>query len=590
MELSAIYHRPESEYAYLYKDKKLHIRIRTKKGDIESITLHYGDPFIFMEEFYQDTKKMAKITSDALFDHWQVEVSVDFARIQYLFELKDTEGQSILYGDKGCVENSLENLHAIGNGFKLPYLHEIDACQVPDWVSNTVWYQIFPERFANGNTRLNPEGTLDWDSSITPNSDDFFGGDLQGIVDHLDYLQDLGITGLYLCPIFESTSNHKYNTTDYLEIDRHFGDKETFRELVEQSHQRGMKIMLDAVFNHIGSQSPQWQDVIENGEESAYKDWFRIQRFPVTTDKVTTDKLANKRDLPYHAFGFEGYMPKLNTANPEVKEYLLKVATYWIEEFDIDAWRLDVANEIDHQFWRDFRKAVLAKKPDLYILGEVWHTSQPWLNGDEFHAVMNYPLSDSIKEYFLRGIKKTDQFIDEINVQSMYYKQQISEVMFNLLDSHDTERILWTANEDVQLVKSALAFLFLQKGTPCIYYGTELSLTGGPDPDCRRCMPWERVSSDNDMLNFMKQLINIRKQASSTIQHGKYSLKEIKQDIVALQWKYEGQILKAIFNQSKEDYHLQKEAVALASNCQEIENQLVISPKGFVVYQEKSRD
>lgn len=164
MELSAIYHRPESEYAYLYKDKKLHIRIRTKKGDIESINLHYGDPFIFMEEFYQDTKEMVKITSGTLFDHWQVEVSVDFARIQYLFELRDTEGQNILYGDKGCVENSLENLHAIGNGFKLPYLHEIDACKVPDWVSNTVWYQIFPERFANGNALLNPEGTLDWDS------------------------------------------------------------------------------------------------------------------------------------------------------------------------------------------------------------------------------------------------------------------------------------------------------------------------------------------------------------------------------------------------------------------------------------------
>lgn len=130
---------------------------------------------------------------------------------------------------------------------------------------------------------------------------------------------------------------------------------------------------------------------------------------------MTTEKLVNKRDLPYHVFGFEDYMPKLNTANPEVKNYLLKVATYWIEEFNIDAWRLDVANEIDHQFWKDFRKAVLAKNPDLYILGEVWHTSQPWLNGDEFHAVMNYPLSNSIKDYFLRGIKKTDQFIDEIN-------------------------------------------------------------------------------------------------------------------------------------------------------------------------------
>ena len=139
MELSAIYHRSESQYAYLYKDKKLYIRIRTKKGDIESINLHYGDPFIFMEEFYQDTKKMAKITFDALFDHWQVEVPVDFARIQYLFELKDTEGQSILYGDKECVENSLENLHAIGNGFKLPYLHEIDSCSRKHESSKLNW-------------------------------------------------------------------------------------------------------------------------------------------------------------------------------------------------------------------------------------------------------------------------------------------------------------------------------------------------------------------------------------------------------------------------------------------------------------------
>ena len=581
MELSAIYHRPESEYAYLYKDKTMHIRIRTKRGDIESIALHYGDPFIFMEDHYEDSKEMVKVTSDALFDYWQVEVSVGYARLQYLFEIKDKQGQSILYGDKGCVENTLENLHYEGNGFKLPYIHEIDACHVPDWVSKTVWYQIFPERFANGNPEISPEGSLAWDSSITPKSEDFFGGDLQGIIDHLDYLQDLGITGLYLCPIFESPSNHKYNTTDYFEIDRHFGDKETFRKLVDQTHQRGMKIMLDAVFNHIGDQSPQWQDVLKHGENSAYKDWFHVQEFP-----VTKDKLANPRKLPYHTFAFESYMPKLSTANPQVRDYLLSVATYWIEEFNIDAWRLDVANEDDHQFWRDFRKAVLAKKTDLYILGEVWHTSQPWLNGDEFHAVMNYPLSDSIKDYFLRGVKKTSQFIDEINGQSMYYRQQISEVMFNLLDSHDTERILATAKGDGQLVKSALACLFLQRGTPCFYYGTELELDGGPDPDCRRVMPWERISSDNDMLDFMKKLIQLRKDASGIIQHGKYSLEEIKPDVLSLEWNYDGQKVRAIFNQSKESHFLDRDSATLASHCQVSEGQLLILPKGFVIFTE----
>ena len=581
MELSAIYHRPESEYAYLYKDKTMHIRIRTKRGDIENITLHYGDPFIFIEDYYEDSKEMVKVTSDALFDYWQVEVSVGYARLQYLFEIRDKQGQSILYGDKGCVENTLENLHYEGNGFKIPYIHEIDACHVSDWVSKTVWYQIFPERFANGNPEISPEGSLAWDSSITPKSEDFFGGDLQGIIDHLDYLQDLSITGLYLCPIFESPSNHKYNTTDYFEIDHHFGDKGTFRKLVEQAHQRGMKIMLDAVFNHIGDQSPQWQDVLKHGENSAYKDWFHVQEFP-----VTKDKLANPRKLPYHTFAFESYMPKLNTANPQVRDYLLSVATYWIEEFDIDAWRLDVANEVDHQFWRDFRKAVLAKKPDLYILGEVWHTSQPWLNGDEFHAVMNYPLSDSIKDYFLRGVKKTNQFIDEINGQSMYYRQQISEVMFNLLDSHDTERILTTAKGNVQLVKSALAYLFLQRGTPCFYYGTELELDGGPDPDCRRVMPWERVSDSNEMLHFMKKLIQFRKDVSGIIQHGKYSLEEIKPDVLSLEWDYDGQKVRAIFNQSAENYPVESDSATLASHCQISAGQLHILPKGFVIFAE----
>ena len=581
MELSAIYHRPESEYAYLYKDKTMHIRIRTKKGEIETIALHYGDPFIFMEDHYEESKEMLNVTSDALFDYWQVEVSVGYARLQYLFEIKDKQGQTILYGDKGCVENTVGNLHYEGNGFKLPYIHEIDACHVPDWVADTVWYQIFPERFANGNPALSPEGSLAWDSSITPKSEDFFGGDLQGIIDHLDYLQDLGITGLYLCPIFESPSNHKYNTTDYFEIDRHFGDKETFRKLVEEAHQRGMKIMLDAVFNHIGDQSPQWQDVLKHGENSVYKDWFHIQEFP-----VTKDKLANPRKLPYHTFAFESYMPKLNTANPEVRDYLLSVATYWIEEFHIDAWRLDVANEVDHQFWRDFRKAVLAKKTDLYILGEVWHTSQPWLNGDEFHAVMNYPLSESIKDYLLRGVKKTSQFIDEINGQSMYYRQQISEVMFNLLDSHDTERILATAKGDTQLVKSALACLFLQRGTPCFYYGTELELDGGTDPDCRRVMPWERVSSDNDMLDFMKKLIQLRKSVSDIIQHGTYSLKEIKPDVLSLEWDYDGQKVRAIFNQSTENYLLDSDSATLASHCQISDGQFHILPKGFVIFAE----
>jgi len=296
MELTAIYHRPESEYAYLYKEGQLHIRIRTKKNDIQQVILHYGDPFIFIEDKYEVKKEMTKVTSDALFDYWQVTVSVDFARIQYLFELLDKEGQGVFYGDKGCVEHTQENLDAEGNGFKLPYIHEIDGCQVPDWVSNTVWYQIFPERFANGNPKLTPDGAREWDAEIAPNRDDFFGGDLQGIIDHLDYLKDLGITGLYLCPIFEATTNHKYDTTDYFEIDRHFGDKEVFRNLVEEAHKRGIKIMLDAVFNHIGDQSVQWQDVLRNGKIPLIKIGSISKNFQL--QKISLRKRENSLIIP----------------------------------------------------------------------------------------------------------------------------------------------------------------------------------------------------------------------------------------------------------------------------------------------------
>ena len=196
---------------------------------------------------------------------------------------------------------------------------------------------------------------------------------------------------------------------------------------------------------------------------------------------------------------------------------------------------------------------------------------------------MNYPLSESIKDYFLRQRKKTEQFISEINSQSMYYKQQISEVMFNLLDSHDTERILTTAKGNIQHVKAALTFLYLQKGTPCIYYGTELALKGGPDPDCRRVMPWDRVSEDNDMLNFMKQLIQVRKEVASMIQHGSYSLQELKPDVLSLKWSYEGKEVQAIFNQSPEKYTLDRDSVDLASHCQFEDGQQVILPAGFVV-------
>ncbi|MGL4373781.1 MAG: glycoside hydrolase family 13 protein, partial [Turicibacter sp.] len=383
-------------------------------------------------------------------------------------------------------------------------MNEEDIFNAPKWVKDTVWYQIFPERFANGNHDLDPLNVLPW-GSCDPTQQTFFGGDLQGIIDHLDYLENLGINGLYLTPIFESPSTHKYDTINYFEIDPHFGDKETFKQLVNEAHRRGMKIMLDAVFNHIGISSPQWQDVIKNGEQSVYKDWFYIKEFPVA------DGEGNGILGTYETFGFALNMPKLNTNHPDVKQYLLDISTYWINEFNIDAWRLDVANEIGHEFWRDFRRAVKAANHETYIIGETWHDSTPWLLGDQFDSVMNYPLTKGIIEFIATDAIDDQTFIDTITDALYRYPQNVNDVMFNLLDSHDTIRLLSLAGGNKEKVNLCYTILYSLPGSPCIFYGSEVGIDGEYDPLCRRCMVWDEEKQDLDYFHHIKKLIQLRK-------------------------------------------------------------------------------
>lgn len=372
-------------------------------------------------------------------------------------------------------------------------------------------------------------------------------------------------------------------TINYFEIDKHFGDKKTFRKLVEEAHKRKMKIMLDAVFNHIGNNSSQWQDIIKNGKNSIYCDWFHIHNFPVY---AKTEKFPNIHHyLNYDTFKFSPKLPKLNTSNPEVQQYLLDIATYWIREFDIDAWRLDVANEIDHQFWKKFHKAVTAIKPDIYILGEVWHNAHPWLNGDEFHAVTNYPLATSIKSYFLTKTISTEDFKNQINSQLMYYRQQTNEVMLNMLDSHDTERILTTAKENHNAVKSALVFMFLHLGSPCIYYGTEVGMKGGSDPDCRRVMPWDENKQDTEMKNFVKKLIALRKEYINWIIYGKQNIQTLENDILQVTINYNGSQIIINYNNTNNSIKLSNTGKTLLTNAKQFldDNTVFLEPDTFIV-------
>ncbi|WP_188354192.1 glycoside hydrolase family 13 protein, partial [Leuconostoc falkenbergense] len=458
MNKAAIYHRPESEYAYLYTADELRLRIRTAKNDIQSISVIAGDPYNWQNGTWQKSANvvMKKTLVTETHQYWQASLTAPFNRLNYGFILTDSLGDSIFYGDQGfetltSSSNDDSGLMGANNYFKMPYFQEIDRFKAPEWVKKTVWYQIFPERFANGDTSNDPSETLPWRSGDHPTAESFYGGDLQGIIKHLDHFSQLGINGLYLTPIFKAPTNHKYDTQDYFEIDPHFGTKEDFKLLVEKAHAAGIRVMLDAVFNHIGDQSPQWQDVIANGRQSKYADWFHIRDFPVRY--TPTDNFEYTADANYDTFAFTPHMPKLNTANPEVQDYLIDIATYWIKEFDIDGWRLDVANEVDHHFWKKFRAATTAIKPDIYILGEIWTSAQSWLQGDEFSAVMNYAFTGSIVDFFAKQQISPSQMVHKLNAQLMLNRDQTNQVMFNLLDSHDAPRILTVANNNKAIVK-----------------------------------------------------------------------------------------------------------------------------------------
>lgn len=537
----AVFHRPKNEYAYAYDEHTLHIRIRTKKDDVEAVSLIHGDPYEWDQElnhWHSASSPMKKTGQDEWFDYWFAEVKPAFRRLRYGFQLEAGEEQ-ITYTERGFYEESPQDA---GYYFCFPFLNKVDVFSPPEWVKDTIWYQIFPERFANGDPSINPEGTLAW-GSTDPTPTNFFGGDLQGIIDHLDHLQDLGITGIYLTPIFQATSNHKYDTIDYMELDPQFGDKKTFRHFIEACHARGIRVMLDAVFNHSGFHFAPFQDVLANGEHSLYKDWFHLRDFPVQAEAPPN----------YDAFAFVPTMPKLNTENPEVKDYLLKVATYWVEEFNIDGWRLDVANEIDHAFWRLFREQVKAVKPDLYILGEIWHDSMPWLQGDQFDAVMNYPMTTAIIDYISKKSLTTNQFKQQVMKLIHMYPLSVQEVAFNLLGSHDTPRILTQSNNNKDLVKLQSLLQFSMAGSPCIYYGDEIGMTGDQDPGCRKCMEWDEGNQDRELFTFMQTLIQLRKSNLAFGTRGSLSfIDTANNDLLIYEKKYEDELVLIVINRSEQ--------------------------------------
>jgi glycosidase len=332
-----------------------------------------------------------------------------------------------------------------------------------------------------------------------------------------------------------------------MEVDPHFGDKKTLKKLVDACHERGIRVLLDAVFNHSGRTFKPFVDVQEKGEASPYKDWFHVHSFPLEVVDGTPT---------YDTFGLEPMMPKLNTEHPEVKKYLLDVAKHWIEEIGIDGWRLDVADEVDHAFWREFRTTVKQANPDAYILGEMWNESSEWLQGDQFDATMNYPFTYAVNDFFVKKVTDAQNFAFAIGRQLARYPQQASEVAFNLLDSHDTPRLLTLCGDDKRLMRLAALFQFTYMGAPCIYYGDEIGLDGDADPGCRKCMEWDTDKQDRELFDFYRELIALRKGHPVLRDQGSITFLEAQPEGTSLAYerRSEEEVMLVLLNRSDEEH------------------------------------
>jgi cyclomaltodextrinase len=431
------------------------------------------------------------------------------------------------------------------------------AIDTPGWVRDAIFYQIFPDRFARSE-RLTPPGPFEpWDAPPTRHG--FKGGDLYGIAEHLDYLVDLGITALYLNPIFSSASNHRYHTVDYFQVDPLLGADAAFDELLQGAHDHGIRVVLDAVFNHSGRGFWPFHHVLEAGAQSPYREWFyldervlagaaSVRAYPSAAEVEAlagaregeagrTPGAASRAVLGYEAWWDLPALPKLNIGHSSMREHLMRAAEHWTRR-GIDGWRLDVPEEItDVDFWREFRQRVRAINPEAYIVGEIWHLAPEWLRGDRFDALMNYPLAEAILGFAGAGRLDRDLiarhgtyaatvepldgpgFARRLEELSAAYEPDIAAVQLNLLGSHDLPRFVTMCSGDRDSLRLATLIQMTLPGAPCVYYGDEIGLEGGMEPASRVAFPWEPERWDGDLRDDIRGAIALR-HAFPVLRHG----------------------------------------------------------------------
>jgi alpha-glucosidase len=483
--------------------------------------------------------EMQKAHANNAAQFWEGILPIQQPHTDYSFKLMSSEG-AYYYTALGASRSDSPDFY----DFSI-----IADYQAPLWIRDAVFYQIFPDRFHNGEESNDVQdgeyehrgykaakrswGEMPWEWRKA-GSMDFFGGDLQGITQKLDYLSDLGVTAIYMTPIFTAESNHKYDVLDYFNVDKHFGGNEALVELRQETEKRGMKLMLDITPNHCSYNHP-WVTSFQSNPQTETAEYFFFD------DK--TNNFETWLGVPS--------LIKLNYGSQKLREVMYRaensVIRQWLKPpYSADAWRLDVANmtgnmkehQLDHDVWTELRAAAKDENPDVYLLGEYFQDGTPHLQGDELDASMNYqgfnlPLRRWLGGEDL-GVADGNAYGDTIPMSTEALVQQwmsflaaipypIALQQFNQLDSHDTTRILHVCKGDKELVKLGTAIMVAFPGVPCIYYGSEIGLTGSKDPDNRRTMPWDENQWDKDMMSYFKHLIRLRKE-SHAMKHGGFKV------------------------------------------------------------------
>ncbi|MEW5825973.1 MAG: glycoside hydrolase family 13 protein [Candidatus Bipolaricaulota bacterium] len=372
----------------------------------------------------------------------------------------------------------------------------MNAHRPPAWVQDAVFYQIFPDRFR----RRDPG----WPAS-GPATRDVLGGDLVGVRDAIPYLERLGVNALYLTPIFTASSYHRYDTTDYYQVDPRLGGKGALADLVAALHDREMRIVLDGVFNHASDRHPFFEDVVRGGSSSPYWDWFTVRGASV-----------EKRPKPNYACwaGVPG-MPEWNLRNPTVREYLLSVVRYWIEALGIDGWRLDTTEYLPPDFVREIYRVSHETRAETYVLGEVMGLGTPWFRHDALDGVMHYKLWERLVAFFAEGRWDAERFVASVLSIWHSYTEDGNAASMTLLGSHDKPRFLTLCDGDRRRLLLAATFLFTFPGAPAIYYGDEIGMQGGEDPDNRRPFPWQPERWDDELLSRTRALALLRRRSDA---------------------------------------------------------------------------